>query len=37
MSLVNVTLIVELLKNLLHLLFVVCISGTDKFIIRSIH
>ena len=37
MSLVNVALIVELLKNLLYLLFVVRIGGTDKFIIRSVH
>ena len=34
---INVALIVELLKDLLNLLLVIFISGTNKFIMRGIH
>ena len=34
---INVALIIQLLKDLLHLLFMPCIGRTDKIIIRTIH
>ena len=36
-SFINISLLIELLKDLLHLLLMVCIRRTDKFVIRSIH
>ena len=37
MALVNISLVVELLENLLDLSLVVCVCGADKLIIGSIH
>ena len=36
-SFVNISLIVQFLKDLLYLLLMVCIRCTDEFIIRSVH
>ena len=35
--LINISLFIELLKNLLHLFFMIIIRGADKFIIGSVH
>ena len=37
MALIDIALFVELLKNLLHLLFMVLVSGADEFIIGCVH
>ena len=37
MSLVNISLIIQALKNLLYLLYMIIIRGTDKFIIGCSH
>ncbi len=37
MSFINITLIIELLKDLLNLFLVVFVSGADEFIVRGVH
>ena len=37
MTLINITLVIELLKDLLHLLFMIWICCSHEFIIRNIH
>ena len=36
-TLIDITLVIQLLENLLYLFLVVCICSTDKIIIRGVH